>query len=47
MDERADFEIGHDFIQGLALGDDWQVDAFGNVILFAFVDMDLNDLFDS
>lgn len=39
------FQIGPQLVEGLALGDDGQVDTFGYIELFAFVDMDLDDFF--
>lgn len=38
-------QIGRRFAKGLALGYDRQVDAFGDIVLPALVDMDLNGLF--
>ncbi len=39
------FQVGHKFIERFALGDNGEVDAFGYIVLFALVDMNLDDLF--
>lgn len=39
------FQVGNQCVEGFALRNDRQVDAFGNIVFFTFVYVHLDDMF--